>query len=203
MVMVDMEAMDMEVMAVDITVMVGMGMVFLAVMAVDMVVTGVMVLAMQVIDMVDMVMEATVITDMVLVINNNPMDMVRDISNNLMDMVRIINSHHTISQSLMPNLKLTLSHKPIVKHIIMETHILSLKRIIKDKRILSRNRTTILKPTLNNQLRNTAIHLTLKVVIAMAAIHNSILKQTLCIKRLQHRTDYNYLNIIKMYLSCF
>merc|ERR1719411_707203 len=181
---------DMEVMAVDITVMVDMGMVFLAVMAVDMVVTGVMVLAMQVIDMVDMVMEATVITDMV-----------RDIRNNLTDMVRIINSHHTISQSLMPNLKLTLSHKPIVKHIIKDKHILSLKRIIKDKRILSRNRTTILKPTLNNQLRNTAIHLTLKVVIAMAAIHNSILKQTLRIKILLHRTDYNYLNIIKMYLS--
>merc|ERR1719273_171952 len=180
--------------------MVDMDMVFSAVMAVDMVVTGVMVLAMQVIDMVDMVMEATGIKDMVLVINNNPMDMVRDIRNNLTDMVRIINSHHTISQSLMPNLKLTLSHKPIVKHIIKDKHILSLKRI-KDNRILSRNRTTILKPTLNNQLRNTAIHLTLKVVIAMAAIHNSILKQTLRIKSLLHRTDYNYLNIIKMYLS--
>merc|ERR1719273_416367 len=181
--------------------MVDMDMVFSAVMAVDMVVTGVMVLAMQVIDMVDMVMEATGIKDMVLVINNNPMDMVRDIRNNLTDMVRIINSHHTISQSLMPNLKLTLNHKPIVKHIIKDKHILSLKRIIKDKRILSRNRTTILKPTLNNQLRNTAIHLILKVVIAMAAIHNSILKQTLRIKSLLHRTDCKYLNIVKMYLS--
>merc|ERR1711994_1167501 len=160
-------------------VMVDMGMVFSAVLAVDMEVSVVMVLAMQVIGMVDMGMEATVIMVMVL-----------DINNNLTDMVRIINNHHTISQSLMPNLRLILSHKPIVKHIIKDKHILSLKRIIKDKRILSRNRTTILKPTLNNQLRNTATHLTLKVVIAMAAIHNSILKQTQRIKTLLHRMDY-------------
>merc|ERR1712193_552312 len=107
----------------------------------------------------DMVMEATVITGMVLVINNNPTDM-----------VRIINNHRTISQSLMPNLRLILNHKLILKHII------------------------------NNQLRNTAI-LILKVVIAMAAIHNSILKLTLRIKSLLHRTDYSYRNIVKMYLS--
>merc|ERR1711981_1529175 len=126
---------------------------------------------MQVIDMVGM--EATVITDMVLVINNNPIDKVRVINN------------HTINNSPMPNLRLILNHKHILNHKPI------LKRILKDKHILSRNRMTMLKPTLSHKLWNTAIHLFLKVVIAMASIHNSILKQTLHIKSLLHPTDYN------------